>query len=73
MGAAWKTIPFLLVVLLGDRCGWVPGEDRIKMAANEAGFGPEDERASVTALETEYGLLKKDPVQRRHLQQVAAF
>ena len=43
----------------------MPGEDRIKAAASEAGFGPEDEWASVTALEIEYGLLKKDPVQRR--------
>jgi hypothetical protein len=40
--------------LLGDRYGWVPGEDRIKAAASEASFGPEDERASVTALEIEY-------------------
>ena len=59
-----RSRPFLLV-LLGDRYGWVPGEDRIKAAASEAGFGPEDEWASVTALEIEYGLLKKDPVQRR--------
>jgi hypothetical protein len=59
-----RSRPFLLV-LLGDRYGWVPGEDRIKAAASEAGFGLEDERASVTALEIEYGLLKKDAVQRR--------
>ena len=62
VGTAWR--PFL-PVLLGDRYGWVPGEDRIRATASEAGFGPEDERASVTALEIEYGLLKKDPVQRR--------
>ena len=43
----------------------MPGADRIKAAASEAGFGPEDERASVTALEIEYGLLKRDAVQRR--------
>ncbi|MEI7940889.1 MAG: DUF4062 domain-containing protein, partial [Verrucomicrobiota bacterium] len=59
-----RSRPFLLV-LLGDRYGWVPGADRIKAAASEAGFGPEDERASVTALEIEYGLLKRDAVQRR--------
>jgi tetratricopeptide (TPR) repeat protein len=59
-----RSRPFLLV-LLGDRYGWVPGEDRIKAAASEAGFGPGDERASVTALEIEYGLLQKDSVQRR--------
>ena len=49
-----RNCPFLLV-LLGDRYGWVPGENRIKAAASEAGFGPEDERTSVTALEIEYG------------------
>ncbi|MCK9603413.1 MAG: tetratricopeptide repeat protein [Candidatus Omnitrophica bacterium] len=56
--------PFLLV-LLGDRYGWVPGSDRIKAASDEAGFAPEDNDASVTALEIEYGLLKKNPAQRR--------
>ena len=59
-----RSRPFLLV-LLGDRYGWVPGEDRIKAASSEAGFTPEDNGGSVTALEIEYGLLKKDPVQRR--------
>src|ERR1039457_1916897 len=59
-----RSRPFLLV-LLGDRYGWVPGNDRIKAAASEAGFRPEDKRASVTALEIEYGLIQKDPVQRR--------
>ena len=62
-----------LLVLLGDRYDWVPGEDRIKAAASEAGFRPDDERASVTALEIEYGLLKKDPVQRRHPQEVVTL
>ena len=59
-----RSRPFLLV-LLGDRYGWVPGEDRIKAASSEAGFTPEDNGGSVTALEIEYGLLKKDPIQRR--------
>lgn len=59
-----RSRPFLLV-LLGDRYGWVPGEDQIAAASSEAGFAPEDKGASVTALEIEYGLLKKDPVQRR--------
>ncbi len=31
----------------------------------EAGFAPEDKGASATALEIEYGLLQKDPGQRR--------
>ena len=65
-----RSRPFLLV-LLGDHYGWVLGEDRIKAAATEAGFGPEDERASVMALEIEYGLLKKEPVQHRRPQEVA--
>lgn len=59
-----RSRPFLLV-LLGDRYGWVPGSDRIDAASSEAGFTPTDNNASVTALEIEYGLLKKDPLQRR--------
>lgn len=59
-----RSRPFLLV-LLGDRYGWEPGDDRIRAASSEAGFTPEDNGGSVTALEIEYGLLKKDPVQRR--------
>jgi len=67
-----RSRPFLLV-LLGDRYGWVPGEDRIAAASGEAGFAPEDKGVSVTALEIEYGLLKMDPVQRRHPQEVATL
>jgi len=59
-----RSRPFLLV-LLGDRYGWVPSEDRIAAAAQEAGFTPSDLGQSVTALEIEYGILKKDPEQRR--------
>ena len=59
-----RSRPFLLV-LLGDRYGWVPGGDRITAAASEAGFANADTGSSVTALEIQYGLLKKDPVQRR--------
>lgn len=59
-----RSRPFLLV-LLGDRYGWVPSEDRIAAAAQEAGFEPSDLQQSVTALEIEYGILKKDPEQRR--------
>ncbi|MBN1453170.1 MAG: tetratricopeptide repeat protein [Anaerolineales bacterium] len=59
-----RSRPFLLV-LLGDRYGWVPGSDRIEAASGEAGFTPDDNGGSVTALEIEYGLLKKEPVQRR--------
>jgi hypothetical protein len=67
-----RSRPFLLV-LLGDRYGWVPGEDRIKAAASEAGFGPAAKRASVAALEIEYGLLKTDPVQRHPQQEVVTL
>ncbi|MDP1590273.1 MAG: tetratricopeptide repeat protein [Prosthecobacter sp.] len=59
-----RSRPFLLV-LLGERYGWVPGRERIHAASQEAGYAPLDEDSSVTALEIEYGLLRKDPVQRR--------
>lgn len=50
----------LLIVLLGDRYGWTPAKERLEAAANEKGFQFEVEGKSVTALEIEYGLLKKD-------------
>ena len=56
--------PFLLV-LLGDRYDWVPEESRIRAAAEEEGFETDARGKSVTALEIEYGLLKKDAKQRR--------
>jgi len=59
-----RSRPFLLV-LLGDRYGWAPPEDRIAAAAQEAGLDTEAAGKSVTALEIEFGLLKKDPAQRR--------
>ncbi len=51
----------LLIVLLGDRYGWTPPKQRLEAAANEKGFQFEVEGKSVTALEIEYGLIKKDP------------
>ncbi len=47
--------PFL-IVLIGDRYGWVPPIERARAAAREAGFQTELEGKSVTALEIEYGL-----------------
>jgi hypothetical protein len=51
-----RSRPFLLV-LLGDRYGWAPPEDRIAAAAQEAGLDTEAAGKSVTALEIEFGLL----------------
>ncbi|MGB8298278.1 MAG: DUF4062 domain-containing protein, partial [Polyangia bacterium] len=54
--------PFL-IVLFGDRYGWVPPPDRARVAADEAGFRTAIEGKSVTALEIEFGLLG-DPEQQ---------
>ena len=57
--------PFMLV-LLGDRYGWVPDPDRIESAAAEAGFSPSSKNVSVTALEIEYWLHKRAEFDFRH-------
>ena len=54
--------PFL-IVLVGDRYGWVPPLERARVAADEAGFRTAIEGKSVTALEIEFGLLG-DPEQQ---------
>src|SRR5580704_11783745 len=56
--------PFL-IVLLGDRYGWVPPEDRIKTATEEAreGFSADVAGRSVTDLEIDFGVLS-DPQQQ---------
>jgi len=56
--------PFL-IVLLGDRYGWVPPKERIKAAAEEAreGFFADVAGRSVTDLEIEFGVLS-DPEQQ---------
>ncbi|MCX6901872.1 MAG: DUF4062 domain-containing protein [Verrucomicrobia bacterium] len=59
-----RSRPFL-IVLLGDRYGWVPPDDRMAVAAQEAGFQTDLTGKSVTALEIEFGILKEDPAQRR--------
>jgi len=52
-------------VLLGDRYGWVPPEERMAAAAEEAGFQADLTGKSVTALEIEFGILKESPDQQR--------
>lgn len=59
-----RSRPFLLV-LLGDRYGWIPAEDRIVSAAQEQGLLIAPEGKSVTAVEIEFGILKDDPAQIR--------
>lgn len=58
-----RSRPFL-IALIGDRYGWVPPADHTAAAANEAGLDGSDSGKSVTALEIEYGILKKDAEQR---------
>lgn len=48
--------PFL-VVLLGDRYGWVPPPDRVRDAAREVGFSADITGRSVTDLEIDFGIL----------------
>ena len=54
-----RSRPFLLV-LLGDRYGWVPPPERIETAAREQGMETSPVGKSVTALEIEFGILR-DP------------
>jgi len=60
-----RSRPFL-IVLLGDRYGWVPQDNSvIATAAGEAGFQTELTGKSVTALEIEFGILRENPKQNR--------
>ena len=56
-----RSRPFL-IGLLGDRYGWVPPEDRMTAAADEAGFAEPVAGRSVTDLEIAFGVLS-DPDQ----------
>jgi tetratricopeptide (TPR) repeat protein len=58
--------PFL-IVLLGDRYGWVPPPDRARTAAGEAGFSADIAGRSVTDLEIELGVLADRAQQPRSL------
>lgn len=59
-----RSRPFL-IVLLGDRYGWVPPEERMAAVISEVGFVAEVHDKSVTALEIEFGILKQSPDQFR--------
>ena len=54
--------PFL-IVLLGDRYGWAPPEDRVRAAAAEEGFEADIAGRSITDLEIDFGVLS-DPEQQ---------
>jgi len=56
--------PFL-IVLLGDRYGWVPPPDRVSAAACEAGFSGDTAGRSVTDLEIDLGVLQSADQQTR--------
>jgi hypothetical protein len=59
-----RSRPFL-VVLLGNRYGWVPPQERSEAAAREQGLRMEVAGKSVTALEIEFGILKEEPEQKQ--------
>lgn len=46
-----------LIVLVGERYGWIPHEERMKIAAREAGFTGDVAGNSVTSLEIASGAL----------------
>ena len=58
--------PFL-IVLLGDRYGWVPPAERIAAAAREEGFGGDIVGRSVTDLEIRFGILEDAEQQPRSI------
>jgi tetratricopeptide (TPR) repeat protein len=58
-----RSRPFL-IALIGDRYGWLPPEERIRAAADEAGFRKDVRGKSVTALEIEYGILDSEEQRR---------
>jgi tetratricopeptide (TPR) repeat protein len=63
--------PYMLV-LLGDRYGWIPDAVLLEKAAADKGYAPGELQKSVTALEIEYGALSRGNLDRclfyfRHL------
>lgn len=56
LGEVQRCRPFL-IVLLGDRYGWVPPPERIAAAAREVGFDEPIAGRSVTDLEIQFGIL----------------
>jgi tetratricopeptide (TPR) repeat protein len=59
-----RSRPFM-IVLLGDRYGWVPSADRLHAAAQEQDLRFDVGGMSVTAMEIEFGILAEDPSQRQ--------
>ena len=62
LGEVRRCRPFL-IVLLGDRYGWVPPIELARAAVEEEGFDSDIAGRSVTDLEIDYGVLC-DPVQQ---------
>lgn len=58
MDAIDRCQPYM-IVLLGERYGWVPEVEQMLSVAREKNFPLEDPRQSVTALEIEYGSLSR--------------
>jgi tetratricopeptide (TPR) repeat protein len=56
--------PYLLVIL-GDRYGWIPPSDQISAVVNEAGFDVDTKGKSVTSLEIEYALFSNSELEKR--------
>ncbi|MEK7406046.1 MAG: DUF4062 domain-containing protein, partial [Acidobacteriota bacterium] len=59
-----RSRPFL-IALLGERYGWIQPEDRMRAAAQEAGYQAELAGSSVTSLEIEFGVLASPEQARR--------
>jgi tetratricopeptide (TPR) repeat protein len=59
-----RSRPFL-IGLIGERYGWIPPAERMRAAADEAGFAGEIAGRSVTELEIAYGVLASPAQQRR--------
>lgn len=59
-----RSIPFI-IVLIGDRYGWVPPNKQMRKVLEEAGHKTDKKARSVTAMEIEYGLLSSE-VSRAH-------
>ena len=64
LGEVQRCRPFL-IVLLGDRYGWVPPAERIAAAAREVGFGDTIAGRSVTEFEIRFGILSDTEQQAR--------
>ncbi|MBM7096444.1 DUF4062 domain-containing protein [Bacillus sp. H-16] len=59
-----RSRPFL-IVLLGDRYGWVPDQKQVEAVTQEAQYDEDYFGKSVTALEIEYGLLNAEEHETR--------